>query len=108
EATSYGVGQVLGLHWKALGFDSVKAMVDYMHEGVEAQIDVMLRYVMENGLDDELRDGRWKAFARGYNGPAYAKNRYDEKMAEAALRYGGQIAAPDGLLRMGAKGKRVR
>lgn len=108
EATSYGVGQVLGLHWKALGFSTVKAMVDYMHEGVEAQIDVMLRYVMENGLDDELRDGRWKAFARGYNGPAYAKNAYDTKMAEAALRYGGQIAEPDGMLRMGAKGKRVR
>lgn len=108
EATSYGVGQVMGLHWKALGFDSVKAMVDYMHEGVEAQIDVMLRYVFENKLDDELRDGRWKAFARGYNGPAYAKNAYDTKMEAAALRYGGQIAEPDGMLRMGAKGKRVR
>ena len=98
----------MGLHWKALGFDSVKAMVDYMHEGVEAQIDVMLRYVFENKLDDELRDGRWKAFARGYNGPAYAKNAYDTKMEAAALRYGGQIAEPDGMLRMGAKGKRVR
>jgi hypothetical protein len=108
EATSYGVGQVLGLHWKALGFESVKAMVDYMHKGVAEQIDVMLRYVDENGLDDELREGRWKAFARGYNGPAYAKNAYDKKMAAAALRYGGAVAEPDGMLRMGAKGKRVR
>lgn len=108
EAASYGVGQVLGEHWKSLGFASVKAMVDYMHQGVEAQIDVMLRYVVENGLDDELRDGRWKAFARGYNGPAYARNKYDTKMAVAALRYGGAVAQPDGMLRLGAKGKRVR
>lgn len=108
EATSYGVGQVLGLNWKALGFDSVKAMVDHMHKGVEEQIDVMLRYVVENHLDDELREGRWKAFARGYNGPAYAKNRYDEKMEAAARRYGGAVAEPDGMLRLGAKGKRVR
>lgn len=108
EATSYGVGQVMGQHWKALGFESVKAMVDYVSEGVEAQIDVMLRFVVKNHLDDELREGRWKAFARGYNGPAYAKNRYDEKMADAALRYGGAAAEPDGMLRLGAKGKRVR
>lgn len=108
EATSYGVGQVMGQHWKLLGFDNVKAMVDYMHQGVEAQIDVMLRFVVKNGLDDELRDGRWAAFARGYNGPAYRKNRYDEKMAAAALTYGGKAPAPDGMLRMGSKGRRVR
>lgn len=108
EATSWGVGQVLGQHWKALGFSSVDQLVDYARQGVDQQIDLMLRYVVANGLDDELRDGRWAAFARGYNGPQYAKNRYDRLLEDAALRYGGAIAEHDGALRLGAKGKRVR
>ena len=33
------------------------------------------------------RDLRWADFARRYNGPRYAENRYDEKMAEAYTRY---------------------
>lgn len=108
EATSWGVGQVLGQNWESLGFESVDQLVDYARKGIDQQIDLMLRYVLANGLDDELRDGRWAAFARGYNGPLYAKNRYDKKLADAAARYGGAIAEHDGALRLGAKGKRVR
>lgn len=108
ESASYGVGQVMGYHWKALGFKSVKAFVDRMKSGAEGQIHIMLRFIVVNHLDDELREGRWTAFARGYNGEAYRANRYDTRLARAALMYGGQSAAPDGLLRMGARGARVR
>ena len=30
-----------------------------------------------------LQKKDWRAFARLYNGPAYAQNRYDEKLSEA-------------------------
>ena len=30
-----------------------------------------------------LQKKDWKAFARLYNGPAYAQNRYDEKLSTA-------------------------
>jgi hypothetical protein len=30
-----------------------------------------------------LQKKDWKAFARLYNGPAYAQNRYDEKLCNA-------------------------
>jgi peptidoglycan hydrolase-like protein with peptidoglycan-binding domain len=33
----------------------------------------------------ERRD--WTAFARAYNGPTFAKNRYDEKLADAHSRF---------------------
>lgn len=108
EAASYGVGQVLGLHWKALGFDGIEPFLDKMFAGAGGQIDIMLRFIKVNGLDDELADGRWAAFARGYNGPAYKKNAYDTKLEAAAVRYGGDVLEPDGMLRMGAKGARVR
>jgi len=108
ESASYGVGQVMGFHWKALGFRSVKGFVERMKAGAEGQIHIMLRFIAVNHLDDELREGRWAAFARGYNGKGFRKNHYDTKLARAALLYGGQAAAPDGLLRLGAKGARVR
>lgn len=108
ECASYGVGQVLGYHWKALGFASINEFFDRVRAGAEGQIDVMMRYVLVNNLDDELRDGRWAAFARGYNGKDFRKNSYDTRMAAAAARYGGSVADPDGMLRMGSKGARVR
>lgn len=108
ESASYGVGQVMGYHWKALGFTSLAQFLKTVSAGVEGQVDVMMRFIITNSLDDELRDGRWAAFARGYNGAGFRKNRYDTKLAEAAAAYGGTAAAPDGMLRLGAKGLRVR
>lgn len=108
ESASYGVGQVMGYHWKSLGYASLAQFLKTVESGVEGQVDAMMRYIVVNNLDDEIREGRWAAFARGYNGKAYRKNRYDTKLEEAAAAYGGTVAAPDGMLRMGAKGMRVR
>jgi hypothetical protein len=108
ECTSFGVGQVLGQNWKALGFGSVNEFFDLVNRDIAGQVEVMLRYIVVNDLDDELREGRWAAFARGYNGPAYAQNHYDTRMAAAARQYGGDVGVADGMLRMGSKGARVR
>jgi hypothetical protein len=109
EAASYGVGQVLGENWKALGFEDVEAFVKKVSEGVSGQVEVMLRFIDKNGLTDELRDGRWPAFFRGYNGPAWEKNNYGAKIAAALRKYGGgTVAEPDGTLRLGASGEKVR
>ncbi|MBC8824693.1 DUF3380 domain-containing protein, partial [Escherichia coli] len=37
---------------------------------------------------------QWAAFARAYNGPDYAANLYDVKLARAFDRYASQSAAP--------------
>ncbi|SMC32418.1 Putative peptidoglycan binding domain-containing protein [Fulvimarina manganoxydans] len=108
ESTSWGVGQVMGAHWQRLGFASADALRREALSGLEGQARLMMRYVRVFGLLDELSTGAWSPFARGYNGPGYRANRYDEKMAAAARRYGGQVASADGMLRMGAKGARVR
>lgn len=109
ECASYGVGQVLGEHWDNLNYSSFAEFFNSMRSGVEGQVEVMIRFIKANGLDDELIEGRWAAFARGYNGPGYAKNKYHTKMAAAAARYGdGAPIGPDGMLRMGAHGAKVR
>jgi hypothetical protein len=40
-----------------------------------------------------LRNHNWKAFARVYNGPDFAVNRYDAKLAAAYARWNAQLAA---------------
>ncbi|MBC6714809.1 DUF3380 domain-containing protein [Aurantimonas sp. DM33-3] len=108
ESCSWGVGQVMGFHWRSLGYASVHELVDVARSGLRGQVELMLRFIKVNHLDDELEAGQWDPFARGYNGPAYRKNRYAQKMRAAAAMFGGRIVVSDGMLRMGSKGARVR
>lgn len=107
QSTSYGVGQVMGYHWKALGYASLDDFLGTVFSGVDGQIDAMLRYCAENDLIDDLAAGRWLTVARGYNGKKYAA-RYAKKLKAAAERYGAAVAESDGMLRLGASGARVR
>ena len=44
----------------------------------------VVRFIRENrSMLAALQKKDWKAFARLYNGPAYAQNRYDEKLSTA-------------------------
>lgn len=108
ESCSWGIGQVMGSHWEALGYSSVKAMVKRARDGVEGQIELMLRYCKKFDLIDELQRGDFVAFARGYNGPA--NKGYGAKMKEAALRWGGATVdrGSEDMLSMGMNGRLVR
>ncbi len=86
SSTSWGVGQVMGAHWKWLRYPSVDALVAEARSGLPGQVDLMARYIEKAGLLPALRKQDWAHFARVYNGPAYRKNRYDTKMAEAFSR----------------------
>ena len=46
-------------------------------------------FVRANNLADELQRRDWAGFASRYNGPGYAANRYDQRMAEAYARLKG-------------------
>jgi hypothetical protein len=87
ESTSWGVGQVMGAHWKALGYSSVVSLTDDARSGVEGQVGLMVRFILMNALDKHLRAGNFRAFARAYNGTGYAKNAYDTKMFAAEKRW---------------------
>lgn len=109
ESTSWGLGQVMGAHWKALGFISVDELVRETRSGAAGQARLMADFILWAGLNRALRKHDWRRFARGYNGPAYRSNRYDLKMEAAWLRYVrmfGHPAAPP-LLRHGSAGDAV-
>lgn len=83
ESCSWGIGQVMGYHWYNLGYDTLQQFINAMYKDEASQLEAMCRYIKNNGLVNALKNKDWKAFARGYNGPAYAKNSYDIKLANA-------------------------
>lgn len=110
ESFSIGLGQVMTAHWSRLGFGSVEALIKLARSGAAGQIEIMARYIEKFGLVDELQRLDFTGFARGYNGPNYAKWGYHKKMAAAYARISGRpaVSAATGMLRMGSKGAKVR
>lgn len=84
ESASWGLFQIMGFHWQHLAYDSVRDYVAEMHRGEREHLDAFVRFIRRDPvLLSSLRHQQWARFARRYNGPAYARNRYDEKMAQA-------------------------
>ena len=86
-ATSWGIGQVMGFNWDMLGFDSPQELMYRACAGIEGQLELMRRYIVEIGLDVALDRKQWAVFAAGYNGPAYQQNAYDVRLKEAYARF---------------------
>jgi hypothetical protein len=93
ESTSWGVGQVMGFNHKTAGFETAQAMVDAMLGGEDAQLLAVANFIKGTNLASALQNQDWAAFALGYNGPAFADNKYDERLREAHAKYQG--ALPD-------------
>ena len=81
-ATSWGVGQIMGENFGILHFASVQAMVAAFCAGAASHIQGMIDFCRANHIDDDLQAHRWAVVARIYNGPGYAANHYDTRLAE--------------------------
>ncbi len=111
SSCSWGVGQVMGAHWKKLGFASAKDFEDTAQAGFSGQLAIMFAFMDVSGIIQHLRRLDWSAVARIWNGEAYAKNKYDVKMKEAFEKLEGAPApapASAGMMRVGSKGAKVR
>jgi len=87
KSASWGLGQVLGSNYRAAGFDTVQDMVEAFCHDEEHHLSAMVGFIKTNRLDDELRRHDWAGFARGYNGPGYAKHDYHGRLARAYARW---------------------
>jgi hypothetical protein len=92
RSASWGMGQIMGFNAKAAGFPDAEAMIASFADDEENQLRGMVNFILSEHLDDELRRHDWAGFARGYNGPGAAQNRYPEKLAAAYARW---AARPD-------------
>ena len=86
-SASWGAAQIMGFNYKACGFESVEAFVVAMMESAAGQMKAFVKFIESQNLIGYLKEKDWAGFAAIYNGPAFAKNKYDEKLAAAYKRY---------------------
>jgi hypothetical protein len=86
QSASWGRFQILGSNWKGAGAASLQGFINAMYASEDAHLDAFVALIKSWGLAPTLRERRWADFATRYNGPAYAQNAYDTKLAAAYAR----------------------
>lgn len=87
RAASWGLFQILGSNHAAAGHRTIEAFVAAMKAGAGPQLDAFVAFIKANRLDGHLRTHNWAGFARAYNGPGFAANQYDSKIAAAYRKW---------------------
>jgi hypothetical protein len=101
QSASWGLGQVLGTNAASAGFSSVQEMVAAMAASEDRQLQAVVGYILANKLQHALQARNWAAYAAGYNGPDYARYRYDTNLAQAYALYQNASRLPDLTVRSG-------
>jgi len=86
-SASYGSFQIMGFHYALLGFNSVDEFVSHLYTHEKAHLENFGLYCKANNLIRHLKSKNWVAFAKGYNGPGFKENKYDEKIEKAYNKY---------------------
>ncbi len=91
RSASWGLFQILGENFQLCGFSSVEAYVMAMNRSEGEQLKAFVSFVINNDLVQYVRDRDWANFARYYNGPDFAINQYDIKLAAAYTEFSSGI-----------------
>ena len=88
ESCSWGKFQIMGAHWKALGYESPFDFAWQMRVSELGHYRAFAAFIRVNGLAGLLRKVSTNPadnvpLVKRYNGPGYAKNNYHVKLAEA-------------------------
>lgn len=86
-SASYGLFQIMGFHYKSLGYEEIMQFVGEMKESEGKQLLIFAKFLKVNKLVSYLQNKQWAEFAKRYNGAGYKANKYDEKLAAAYLKY---------------------
>ena len=69
KSTSIGLGQIMGFHYKRLGYNTVGEMWDDAKKGIEQQVNQMVKFINSDpNLSDALKIHNWTKVAKIYNG----------------------------------------
>ena len=87
-SASWGLFQIMGFNHKAAGYQTIHDIVDAMKESEGKQLLAFANFIKAHKtMHLALQKQDWATFAKLYNGPAYKKNNYDSKLANAYARY---------------------
>lgn len=95
QGTFWGMFQIGGFNWKKCGANSAEEFVTLMSRSERDQLELFANFIRNSGLLKYLRAKNWAAFAKGYNGPGYAKRGYHTRMAGAYAKYRKAATASD-------------
>lgn len=95
ESTSIGLGQIMGFHFKRLGFKTVGEMWDHAKESLENQIWQIAQFIAtDENLKTAIKNKDWFTIAKIYNGSGfmeiarkYGREPYNISMANACKKY---------------------
>jgi len=87
EGTFWGMFQIGGFNWKKCGASGIDEFVMLMSRSERDQLNLFARFITNSGLVKALKTKNWAAFAKGYNGPSYARRGYHTRMAAAYAKY---------------------
>lgn len=87
EGTFWGMFQIGGFNWKLCGTESPQQFMELMSRSERDQLDLFCEFITRSGLLQHLKSKNWRAFARGYNGPAYAKRGYHTRLANTYNKF---------------------
>jgi len=95
KSASWGLGQVMGENYAIAGFADVESMVQAMAASEDSQLAAVVGFILANGLQNALQNQDWASYALGYNGPGYAKNNYDTRLAQSYAVFEAGTNLPD-------------
>lgn len=88
RSCSWGRFQIMGYHATALGYESAVHMALAFKASEAQHLFAFSAFIqLDAELLKALRNRKWAAFAKIYNGPAYADNLYDTRLARAYARH---------------------
>lgn len=87
QSTFWGMFQIGGFNWKLCGAKSPQDFVERMSRSEYDQLELFANFISNSGMLKYLRAKNWAAFAKMYNGPAYASRGYHTRMASAYRKY---------------------
>ena len=87
QGTFWGMFQIGGFNWKKCGVSSLEEFIRLMSRSERDQLELFARFITNTGLLPALKRKNWSEFARGYNGPSYAKRGYHTRLAAAYRKY---------------------
>lgn len=96
KSASWGKFQILGSNHLAAGFPTVDAFVKAMKTSETAQLKAFVNFInADPAMKKALQEHDWAGFAAKYNGPAYKKFKYDQKIKKAYDAFeGSDITSP--------------
>jgi len=93
RSCSWGLYQILGVNHVQAGFALLQGFVSAMYRSTDDHLRAFVMFVRHDWrLAEALKERDWVTFASIYNGPGFAQNRYDSKMATAYAEFAGANA----------------